>query len=200
MKSLKNYLAEAEFIATHPVPGDVFGIELATDSAIETVVAELTEAGHIIIELDRTAIRMLAESGMYLQEDPTMPSPSNSETSSAIPGHGNKLMNSEDGTLSPISGNAFAPYDRKADPRTWFRKDVKPMAKGSKRPGNLGTPNSPGMMESVYVRDMQGIVSKLELGNKAQLTKYTPAESTQQLANEQLAPRPKANYWTCRSW
>lgn len=32
----------------------------------------------------------------------------------------------EDGTMSPIHGSAFAPYDRKADPRTWFRKDVKP--------------------------------------------------------------------------
>ena len=133
MKSLKNYLLESEFAINNPVPGDVFEFELSTDTLIETVVAELDAEGTPIVELDETAIQWLSEHGAIF-EDSNMPPATDS--------------------ASPISGNAFAPYHRKYDPREWFRTDVKHEDDEDEeliaRPGNLGTPNTITVKEADY--------------------------------------------------
>jgi hypothetical protein len=55
MKSLRDYLAEAEYSADNPVPGDYFDIEIDTDTLIETVVTEIQADGSNIIDLDENA-------------------------------------------------------------------------------------------------------------------------------------------------
>jgi hypothetical protein len=106
MKSLRDYLAEAEYSAEHPVPGDYFDIEVDTDTLIETVVTEIQDDGSIIIELDEHAESIMSKAG-YIFENSNMPS-ANDSTSP---------INGNEGVLSPIHGNAFAPYHRKHDPR-----------------------------------------------------------------------------------
>jgi hypothetical protein len=119
MKPLREYLALAEYAAENPVPGDIFEIAVTTDQLIETVVTELSPDGNVIIELDETAIAMMEAAGMLFEE------PGAKANDSTSPIHGkNQMLQHPDGEFSPINGSAFAPYDRKADPREWFRKDL----------------------------------------------------------------------------
>jgi hypothetical protein len=127
MKRLTEYFYEASYGAASPVPGDYFDIEVDTDTIIETVVTELTEDGDIIISLDNHAMAMLESTGA-LFESSNMPSP----VDSASPIHGGPRQKDQptDGAMSPIHGDAFLPYDRKKDPRTWFT-DIKKKLKES---------------------------------------------------------------------
>jgi len=120
MKNLREYLVLAEYASENPVPGDIFEIAVSTDQLIETVVAELAPDGSVIIELDDDAIAMMESAGMIF-EDSNMP-PAKDSTS-PIQG-GNQMLQHPNGEFSPINGSAFAPYDRKHDPREWFRNDV----------------------------------------------------------------------------
>lgn len=117
MKRLTDYFLEESFGADNPVPGDFFDIEVDTDTVIETVVTELTEDGDIVIELDEVALDMLSGAGA-LFEGVNMPA--QRDSASAIPGQQSHESNPLDGTMSPIHGDNFLPYDRKQDPRTWF--------------------------------------------------------------------------------
>lgn len=119
MKSLREYLVLAEYAADNPVPGDIFDIAVSTDQLIETVITELTPDGSIIIELDEHAVRIMESAGMLFEE----PGAVANDSTSPIHG-GNQMLKHPDGEFSPINGSAFAPYDRKSDPREWFRKDV----------------------------------------------------------------------------
>ena len=127
MKRLIDYIAESEYTYDNPVPGDCFDIEVNTDTVIETMVTELTEDGDVIIDLDETALKMLGEAGA-LFEGVNMPAAVDSR--SAISGHENHEAGPLDGTMSPIHGDNFLPYDRKKDPRTWFT-DIKKKLKES---------------------------------------------------------------------
>jgi hypothetical protein len=120
MKSLKQHLVLAEYAAVNPVPGDVFDIAVTTDQLIETVVSELMPDGSIIIELDTAAVKIMESAGMVF-EDSNMPVANDS--ASPIKGS-SKMSGSTDGFMSPINGSAFAPYDRRHDPREWFRHDL----------------------------------------------------------------------------
>jgi hypothetical protein len=72
MKSLKEYLAEAELLETVPSIGDVFEIEIAREEiVIETTVVGYTEDG-VILEADDTMMKILKHVG-YLTEDSNMP-------------------------------------------------------------------------------------------------------------------------------
>ena len=62
MKSFREYLAESEYAAENPVPGDYFDIELGVmDVVIETTVVEINEDGSVIVECDDRAIELLKE-------------------------------------------------------------------------------------------------------------------------------------------
>jgi hypothetical protein len=72
MKSLKEYLAEAELLESVPSIGDVFEIEIAREEiVIETTVVGYTEDG-VILEADDTMMKILTHVG-YLTEDSNMP-------------------------------------------------------------------------------------------------------------------------------
>ena len=62
MKSLKDYLPEAEQWIDNPVEGDSFGIELAPDHLIESYVVETTDDG-IVINGDDQMIKLLESYG-----------------------------------------------------------------------------------------------------------------------------------------
>jgi hypothetical protein len=210
MKSLKDYLAEAEYILENPVPGDHFDIEVDSDTVIETIVTELGSNGEVIIALDEHAIQLLSRAG-HLLENSLMPSPEDS--TSPIDGH-----------TSPINGSAFAPYHRKHDPREWFRKDVKhdededlgsdPVtmsgvsvneAEYHGHKVQLGKKMAGDVKKSkVYVRKPNGNIVKVNFGDKTmRIKKNNPARRRSYRARhhcENPGPRWKANYWSCRSW
>ena len=72
MKSLKEYITEAELFETIPSIGDVFEIEIAREEiVIETTVVGYMDDG-IVIEADDTMMRILTHVG-YLTEDSNMP-------------------------------------------------------------------------------------------------------------------------------
>lgn len=66
--SLKKYLSEAELASQQPVAGDNFDISIRDITNIETTVLEHTD-GSVLIELDETAIKMLEDCGVSLEED-----------------------------------------------------------------------------------------------------------------------------------
>ena len=169
MKSLKDYLAEEEFAASNPVPGDHFDIEVDTDTLIETVVVGLTEDGDIIIDLDDEAFSLL-ESNMTAVDNVD-----------------------SDGHMSPIFGSSFLNYNRKQDPRKWFRKnkehdDDDEHVEQHNRVTMAGAPDSATKMEEakyhgrevplgkrmagdvkkskVYVRKPNGNIVKVNFGDK----------------------------------
>ena len=208
MKTLKDYIPESEFAIDNPIPGDVFEFELDTETIVETVVSELLPSGDFVVELDETAISWLTEHGAIF-EDSNMPAASDS--------------------ASPISGNAFAPYHRKYDPREWFRTDVKHDEDEDmeliSRPGNLGTPNTIAIKEAeyhgkqvplgkrmagdvkkskVYVRKPNGNIVKVNFGDKnMRIKKNNPKRRKSFRARhhcENPGPRWKARYWSCRAW
>jgi hypothetical protein len=201
MKSLRDYLAEAEYSAEHPVPGDYFDIEVDTDTLIETVVTEIQDDGSIIIELDEHAESIMSKAG-YIFENSNMPS-ANDSTSP---------INGDEGVLSPIHGNAFAPYHRKHDPREWFRKDINHEeeeeineAKYHGREVPLGKKMAGDVKKSkVYVRKPNGNIVKVNFGDKTmRIKKSNPKRRKSYRARhhcENPGPRWKANYWSCRSW
>jgi hypothetical protein len=226
MKSLKDYLSEAEFVMENPVPGDYFDIEVDTDTLIETVVTEINARGDVIIALDEQAITLLSNAG-YIFED-------------------NHEEDSEDGFMSPINGTAFIPYSRKQDPRNWFRHDIEnaddmgkdivtmsgvpadqrkvgpgvPQNSFNKQAGpirdikeaeyqghkvQLGKKMAGDVKKSkVYVRNPSGNVVKVNFGDKTmRIKKSNPKRRKSFRARhncENPGPRTKARYWSCRSW
>ena len=72
MKSLKEYITEAELFETTPSIGDVFEIEIAREEiVIESTVVGYMDDG-IVIEADDTMMKILMHVG-YLTEDSNMP-------------------------------------------------------------------------------------------------------------------------------
>jgi hypothetical protein len=229
MKSLKDYLAEAEFIMENPVPGDYFDIEVDTDTLIETVVTEINDRGDVMIALDEHAIGLLTKAG-YIFESGTTP----------------ETEDDTEGFMSPISGLAFIPYSRKQDPRNWMRNDVEhaddagkdvvtmsgvPADKRKVGPGvpqnsfnkqagpiqdikeaeyrghkvQLGKKMAGDVKKSkVYVRKPNGNIVKVNFGDKKmRIKKSNPKRRKSFRARhhcENPGPRWKARYWSCRSW
>jgi hypothetical protein len=226
MKSLKDYLTEAEFIMENPVPGDYFDIEVDSDTLIETVVTEINARGDVVIALDEQAIKLLSSAG-YIVEDLSK----------------DDTEDSEDGFMSPINGSAFIPYSRKQDPRNWMRNDVEhaddagkdvvtmsgvPADQRKVGPGfpshsfnrqngaiseaeyqghkvQLGKKMAGDVKKSkVYVRKPNGNIVKVNFGDKTmRIKKNNPARRRSYRARhhcENPGPRWKANYWSCRSW
>jgi hypothetical protein len=197
MKKLTDYIAESAFAIENPVPGDVFSLELDTDTLIESLVTELREDGSPVIDLDETAISIMESMG-WVFEDSNMPVANDS--------------------TSPIHGNAFAPYHRKHDPREWFRKDVHEEedettedieevteAKYRGRTVPLGKKMAGDVKKSkVYVRKPNGNIVKVNFGDKKmRIKKSNPKRRKSFRARHNCAnpgPRWKARYWSCRSW
>ena len=199
MKSLREYLVESEFAADNPVPGDVFALELDTDTLVESIVSELLEDGSPIVDIDDKAVAIMESMGWQF-EDSNMPVANDS--------------------LSPIHGNAFAPYHRKHDPREWFRTDAEhnddededhvamsgiSEAKYRGREVPLGKRMAGDVKKSkVYVRKPNGNIVKVNFGDKKmRIKKSNPKRRKSFRARHNCAnpgPRWKARYWSCRAW
>lgn len=197
MKTLKDYIAESAFAIDNPVPGDVFSLELDTDTLIESLVTELLEDGSPVVDLDEQAISIMESMG-WAFEDSNMPMANDS--------------------ISPIHGSAFAPYHRKHDPREWFRKDVHEEeeettedneevteAKYRGRTVPLGKKMKGDVKKSkVYVRKPNGNIVKVEFGDpNMRIKKSNPKRRKSFRARHNCAnpgPRWKARYWSCRAW
>ena len=198
MKSFLDYLAESEFSYENPVPGDVFDLEISTDTLIESIVSELAEDGTPIVDLDDAAVKIMESIG-WVFEDSNQPVANDS--------------------ISPIHGNAFAPYIRKHDPREWFRKDVEHEAEDEEhvsmsgiseakyrgREVPLGKRMAGDVKKSkVYVRKPNGNIVKVNFGDKKmRIKKSNPKRRKSFRARHNCAnpgPRWKARYWSCRAW
>lgn len=67
MKTLKQYIAEAESVANTPVVGDSFAINILDECLIESYIVDLVEDG-IVIEGDDRVMSLLGQYG-YLSEE-----------------------------------------------------------------------------------------------------------------------------------
>ncbi len=67
MKTLKDYIAEAEYAADNPIVGDDFGIEVSSDCLLETYVCEETEDG-VVLYADEKMMSLLEEYGFFNEE------------------------------------------------------------------------------------------------------------------------------------
>lgn len=67
MKSLRDYVTEAEAYVSSPVPGDEFDIELAPNQLIESYVIEASD-DHIVIDANDSVIAALEQHGMISEE------------------------------------------------------------------------------------------------------------------------------------
>lgn len=203
MKSLKEYIAESEFILENPVPGDAFDLELSTDVLIESVVSELLEDGSPVIDLDSRAVEIMESLGWVFEDS---------------------FLGQQNDSISPIHGNAFAPYDRKCDPRHWLRSDVneeddeaeevtEAEYRGRKVP--LGKPMAGDVKKKkVYVRKPNGSIVKVNFGHGGtsakragqktmRIKKSNPKRRKSFRARHNCdnpGPRWKARYWSCRAW
>jgi hypothetical protein len=61
MGLLKQYLEEAEYKASNPVPGDVMELEFSDELVIEATVIEISDTGDIMLEGDDTALELIQQ-------------------------------------------------------------------------------------------------------------------------------------------
>jgi hypothetical protein len=61
MGLLKQFLEEAEYRASNPVPGDIMELEFGDDLVIEATVVEINDAGEIMLEGDDIAIDLIQQ-------------------------------------------------------------------------------------------------------------------------------------------
>lgn len=129
MKSLKEYLAEAELFETIPSIGDVFEIEIAREEiVIESTVVGYMDDG-IVIEADDTMMRILMHVG-YLTEDSNMPTARDSNANkdqSSDDDPKNKYMDKDQGatapkkpTRNPVDTSPLTEPKAKKDPKNYM--------------------------------------------------------------------------------
>ena len=205
MSKFLEYLAEAQYAAENPIPGDSMDFEFGLDDVlVETTVAEISEHGDIILEANDEAVAILKQQGLIFED---------AGNQSAM-----NLGAPQDST-SPISGRNFLPYERKQDPRKWMRNDVESRAEeeekdkegvqeakyhGKEVPLNKKMPGDV-KKSKVYVRDPStGNIKKVNFGDKTmRIKKSNPARRKSFRARHNCdnpGPKTKARYWSCRSW
>ena len=205
MSKFLTYLAEAEYAAENPIPGDSMDFEFGLDDVlVATTVSEITEDGDIIIEATAQSMLLLETHGLILED---------------VMNQSAADIGPELDSTSPIRGANFLPYERKQDPRKWFRNDVtsqeedeaeqKDKIKEAKYHGQevpLGKKMAGDVKKSkVYVRDPStGNIKKVNFGDKTmRIKKSNPARRKSFRARHNCdnpGPRTKARYWSCRSW
>lgn len=175
MKSLRDYLIEAEMAENTPAIGDFFDIEIARDETIiETYVVDVLEDG-IVIEADDEILRILSDVE-YLSEDSNMPTALDS--------------------TSPIHSTYRDEFsdDDDLDEAKYRGREV-PLNK--KMPGDI-------KKSKVYVRKPNGNIVKVEFGDpNMRIKKSNPKRRKSFRARHNCAnpgPKWKARYWSCRSW
>lgn len=174
MKRLLDYLAESEFSAKRPVPGDRFSISINTDVVVESVVSEITEQGDFYIELNESGLQTLIAAGV-INENFEQLLPHNQRPQNQTP---------TDGHMSPINGNAFKPYDRNENPHTWFKRDVERKNK------------EPEQEED----DDDGFQDAIRGLHEAKIFVRTSSGVVESTLNSELVKKSSSHQWFCRAW
>lgn len=179
MKSLRDYLAQAQEWIDEPQVGDVIGIEIAPDHLIETVVMATTEDGVVILTDEH--FEGLLESRGWLNES--------IGTYGAV-GYGG-------------AGQTFFEKDHAAQESCDSDAMIEAEYQGRDVP--LGKPMKGDVKKSkVYVRGPKGNVVKVNFGDKSmRIKKSNPQRRKSFRARHNCAnpgPRHKARYWSCRMW
>lgn len=205
MSKFLTYLAEAEYAAENPIPGDSIDFEFGfDDTLVGTTVSEITEDGDIIIEATEQVLAILETHGLMFED-------------AMHQSTGENILPTD--STSPIHGSNFLPYERKQDSRKWFRNDItsqeedeaeeKDKIEEAKYHGKevpLGKKMQGDVKKSkVYVRDpATGNIKKVNFGDKTmRIKKSNPARRKSFRARHNCdnpGPRTKARYWSCRSW
>lgn len=201
MKSLREYISEAEQTVNNPAAGDVFFMEIAPDSLVETIVAEVDDH-RVIIEMDDHGIQLLLQHGFVVEDGNSPAQPAATDSTSPINGAQKKTP----AALPRVKKTSKSAYNEVNHEQSSDETRVAE-AKYRGRTVKLGkpflTPDGP-KKRSVYVKNAKGNVVKVNFGSKEmRIKKSNPARRKNFRARHNCSnpgPRWKARYWSCRAW
>ena len=217
MRSLKDYLTEAEDYITKPAVGDVFEIEIARDEMlISGYITECVNDG-IVIELDDRGVALLEGYG-YVTEaksaldkiDSRFKSLSGRSMSDAAREYGaeaERLQKEIEAQQAEIDRRRAAQQneDLTADQEGTMTSPDLEEAEYQGRKVSLGKPMQGDVKKfKVYVKKPNGNVVKVNFGDpNMRIKKSNPARRRSFRARHNCdnpGPRWKARYWSCRKW
>ena len=217
MRSLKDYLTEAEDYITKPAVGDVFEIEIARDEIlISGYITECVNDG-IVIELDDRGVALLEGYG-YVTEaksaldkiDSRFKSLSGRSMSDAAREYGaeaERLQKEIEAQQAEIDRRRVAQQneDLTADQEGTMTSPDLEEAEYQGRKVSLGKPMQGDVKKfKVYVKKPNGNVVKVNFGDpNMRIKKSNPARRRSFRARHNCdnpGPRWKARYWSCRKW
>jgi len=217
MRSLKDYLTEAEDYITKPAVGDVFEIEIARDEMlISGYITECVNDG-IVIELDDRGVALLEGYG-YVTEaksaldkiDSRFKSLSGRSMSDAAREYGaeaERLQKEIEAQQAEIDRRRVAQQneDLTADQEGTMTSADLEEAEYQGRKVSLGKPMQGDVKKfKVYVKKPNGNVVKVNFGDpNMRIKKSNPARRRSFRARHNCdnpGPRWKARYWSCRKW
>jgi len=217
MRSLKDYLTEAEDYITKPAVGDVFEIEIARDEMlISGYITECVNDG-IVIELDDRGVALLEGYG-YVTEaksaldkiDSRFKSLSGRSMSDAAREYGaeaERLQKEIEAQQAEIDRRRVAQQneDLTADQEGTMTSPDLEEAEYQGRKVSLGKPMQGDVKKfKVYVKKPNGNVVKVNFGDpNMRIKKSNPARRRSFRARHNCdnpGPRWKARYWSCRKW
>ena len=217
MRSLKDYLTEAEDYITKPAVGDVFEIEIARDEMlISGYITECVNDG-IVIELDDRGVALLEGYG-YVAEaksaldkiDSRFKSLSGRSMADAAREYGaeaERLQKEIEAQQAEIDRRRAAQQneDLTADQEGTMTSADLEEAEYQGRKVSLGKPMQGDVKKfKVYVKKPNGNVVKVNFGDpNMRIKKSNPARRRSFRARHNCdnpGPRWKARYWSCRKW
>jgi len=205
MKSLRDYLAEAEYVADTPVTGDNFAINIREEYLLETYICEEAVDG-VVLYADEKLMTILESYGLLETEF---------HETVILEGSMKHAMHKDAERMT------LDQFVEKYGDEDWIREFYNNIKgdldeaeyRGRKVP--LGKPMAGDVKKSkVYVRGPKGNVVKVNFGHGGtsakragqktmKIKKSNPARRKSFRARHNCAnpgPRWKARYWSCRAW
>jgi hypothetical protein len=205
MKSLSDYLAEAEYVADTPVTGDNFAINIREEYLLETYICEEAVDG-VVLYADEKLMTILESYGLLETEF---------HETVILEGSMKHAMHKDAERMT------LDQFVEKYGDEDWIREFYNNIKgdldeaeyRGRKVP--LGKPMAGDVKKSkVYVRGPKGNVVKVNFGHGGtsakragqktmKIKKSNPARRKSFRARHNCAnpgPRWKARYWSCRAW
>jgi hypothetical protein len=205
MKSLRDYLAEAEYVADTPVTGDDFAINIREEYLLETYICEEAVDG-VVLYADEKLLAILESYGLLETEF---------HETVILEGSVKHAMHNDAERME------LKQFVEKYGDEDWVREFYDNIKgdldeaeyRGRKVP--LGKPMAGDVKKSkVYVKGPKGNVVKVNFGHGGtsakragqktmKIKKSNPARRKSFRARHNCAnpgPRWKARYWSCRAW
>jgi hypothetical protein len=205
MKSLRDYLAEAEYVADTPVAGDNFAINIREEYLLETYICEEAVDG-VVLYADEKLLAILESYGLLETEF---------HETVILEGMTKQAMHKDAERMT------LEQFVEKYGDEDWIREFYNNIMgdldeaeyRGRKVP--LGKPMAGDVKKSkVYVKGPKGNVVKVNFGHGGtsakragqktmKIKKSNPARRKSFRARHNCAnpgPRWKARYWSCRAW